>query len=293
MPPCLVTASSELGESNLENKHLELGEYNQFRAFLEQQCGIVLGDNKLYLVKSRLAPLMARFSVESLSQLVSKTLSPHERQLRAAVVDAMTTNETLWFRDSYPFELLKTKLLPECKDLRRPVKIWSAASSSGQEPYSIAMSVAEYQQSRPGQLSSGAQIIGTDISNTMLDICKNAEYDSLALARGLSAERRKKFFSDSGNGMAKVNDNVKRMVSFRHLNLLDSYALLGKFDIIFCRNVLIYFSPEVKAKIIGQFAQALNPKGYLFLGASESMTGLSTEFDMIRCNPGIIYQKKS
>ena len=154
MPPCLVTASSELGESNLENKHLELGEYNQFRAFLEQQCGIVLGDNKLYLVKSRLAPLMARFSVESLSQLVSKTLSPHERQLRAAVVDAMTTNETLWFRDSYPFELLKTKLLPECKDLRRPVKIWSAASSSGQEPYSIAMSVAEYQQSRPGQLSS-------------------------------------------------------------------------------------------------------------------------------------------
>ena len=233
----------------MENKHLQQSEYDQFRSFLEQQCGIVLGDNKLYLVKSRLAPLMARFNVESLSQLVSKTLSPHERQLRAAVVDAMTTNETLWFRDQYPFELLKTKLFPELKDVRRPLKIWSAASSSGQEPYSIAMSVAEFQSKNPGVLKMGAQIIGTDISNTMLDMCKNAEYDSLALARGLSMERRQKFFKDSGNGMAQVVDPIRKMVSFRHLNLLDSYALMGKFDIIFCRNVLIYFSPEVKVYV--------------------------------------------
>lgn len=273
------------------NKNLDDKEYQQFRSFLEQQCGIVLGENKQYLVKSRLAPLMARFDVASLSELVVKTLSPRERQLRAAVVDAMTTNETLWFRDNYPFELLKNKLFPEFAELRRPIKIWSAASSSGQEPYSIAMSAAEFKQSKPGAMS-GINIVGTDISNTMLDICKNAEYDSLALARGLSAERRRKFFADSGNGMAKVNDDIKRMVSFRHLNLLDSFALMGKFEIIFCRNVLIYFSPEVKAKIIKQFHQALNPKGYLFLGASESMTGLSDDFEMIRCNPGIIYQKK-
>ena len=273
------------------NKNLDDKEYQQFRSFLEQQCGIVLGENKQYLVKSRLAPLMARFDVASLSELVVKTLSPRERQLRAAVVDAMTTNETLWFRDNYPFELLKNKLFPEFAELRRPIKIWSAASSSGQEPYSIAMSAAEFKQSRPGAMS-GINIVGTDISNTMLDICKNAEYDSLALARGLSAERRRKFFADSGNGMAKVNDDIKSMVSFRHLNLLDSFALMGKFEIIFCRNVLIYFSPEVKAKIIKQFHQALNPKGYLFLGASESMTGLSDDFEMIRCNPGIIYQKK-
>ena len=277
----------------MENKHLEQNEYDKFRTFLEQQCGIVLGDNKLYLVKSRLAPLMNRFDVLSLSELVNKTLSPHERQLRAAVVDAMTTNETLWFRDQYPFELLKTKLFPELKDLRRPVKIWSAASSSGQEPYSISMSVVEYQSQKPGALPQGAQIIGTDISNTMLDLCKNAEYDSLALARGLSPERRSKFFQNSERGMARVNENVRKNVTFRHLNLLDSYALLGKFDIIFCRNVLIYFSADVKAKIIAQFAQSLNPKGYLFLGASESMTGLSNDFEMIRCNPGIIYQKKT
>jgi len=155
----------------LENKNLQQGEYDQFRTFLEQQCGIVLGDNKLYLVKSRLAPLMARFGVESLSALVAKTLSPHERQLRAAVVDAMTTNETLWFRDSYPFELLKSKIFPEFKDARRGLKIWSAASSSGQEPYSIAMSTQEYQTLNPGALRMGVQIVGTDISNTMLDMC--------------------------------------------------------------------------------------------------------------------------
>jgi chemotaxis protein methyltransferase CheR len=277
----------------LENKNLQQGEYDQFRTFLEQQCGIVLGDNKLYLVKSRLAPLMARFGVDSLSALVAKTLSPHERQLRAAVVDAMTTNETLWFRDTYPFELLKNKIYPDFKDLRRGIKIWSAASSSGQEPYSIAMATQEYQAQTPGALKMGVQIVGTDISNTMLDMCKNAEYDSLALARGLSVERRQKFFKDSGNGMAKVADPIRRMVNFRHLNLLDSYSLMGKFDVIFCRNVLIYFSPEIKAKIISQFAQALNPQGYLFLGASESMAGLSDEFEMIRCNPGIIYRKKT
>lgn len=275
------------------NKELQDSEYKVFREFLEQQCGIVLGDNKQYLVKSRLAPLMQRFNVASLSELVTKTLSPFERQLRSAVIDAMTTNETLWFRDTYPYELLKKQILPELEKDHRTVKIWSAASSSGQEPYSIAMTGLEYQQSRPGSFGMGLQILGTDISNAMLEHCQRAEYDGLALSRGLSPERRSKFFEDSGNGMMRVRETVRKNVTFRHLNLLDSYTLLGKFDIIFCRNVLIYFSPEVKAKIIKQFAQALNPRGYLFLGASESLTSTNTEFEMIRCNPGIIYRRKS
>src|SRR5690606_32579526 len=231
-------------------------EYVLFRDFLEQQCGIVLGENKQYLVKSRLGPLMQRFSVGSLSELVSKTLSPFERQLRSAVIDAMTTNETLWFRDTYPYELLKKQILPELEKTCRTVKIWSAASSSGQEPYSIAMTAMEYQQTRPGAFSLGVNILGTDISNTMLEHCQRGEYDGLALSRGLSPERRSKFFDDSGHGMMRLKDNVRKHVSFRHLNLLDNYSLLGKFDIIFCRNVLIYFSPEVKARIISQFAQS-------------------------------------
>ncbi len=274
-------------------RQLDDRSYHQFREFLEQQCGIVLGENKQYLVKSRLAPLMSKFGVESLGDLVVRTLSPVERQLRSAVIDAMTTNETLWFRDEYPFELLKKRLLPEYKNQRTPVKIWSAASSSGQEPYSIAMSAMEYQQSNPGGLPGNVQIIGTDISNTMLEHCKYAHYDSLALSRGLSAERKRLFFENGDNGMSKVKDSVKSFVNFRQLNLLGSYSLMGRFDIVFCRNVLIYFAPEVKAQILSQIHGVLNKGGFLFLGASESLSGLNQNFDMIRCNPGIIYQKKS
>lgn len=275
----------------MSNKSLGDNDYKTFCQFLEQQCGIVLGDSKMYLVKSRLSPLMARFNVESLPDLVNRTLKPTERQLRSAVIDAMTTNETLWFRDTYPYELLKNRLLPEL-DKGRPVKIWSAASSSGQEPYSIAMTIDEYKNQPSVNSRSMFSVIGTDISNTMLDICKNAEYDSLALSRGLSADRKRKYFEDSGNGMMQVKADIRRTVNFRHLNLLDSYQLLGKFDIIFCRNVLIYFSPEIKSQIINKFATQLNPNGYLILGASESMSGLSDQFDMIRCSPGIVYQKK-
>ncbi|MBA6233377.1 MULTISPECIES: CheR family methyltransferase [unclassified Colwellia] len=277
----------------MSDRQLDDSSYHQFRVFLEKQCGIVLGENKQYLVKSRLAPLMAKFDVATLGDLVTRTLSPVERQLRAAVIDAMTTNETLWFRDEYPFELLKKRLLPEFKNQRTPLKIWSAASSSGQEPYSIAMAVQEFKQSNPGAFSGGVQIIGTDISNTMLEHCKYGHYDSLALSRGLSAERKRIFFEDGDKGMSKVKDSIKKMVSFRQLNLLNSYSLMGKFDIVFCRNVLIYFAPEIKKQIISQFEGVLNPKKYLFLGASESLSGLNQNFDMVRCNPGIIYQKKN
>ena len=273
-------------------RQLDDKSYHQFRTFLEQQCGIVLGESKQYLVKSRLAPLMSKFDVTSLGELVTRTLSPVERQLRAAVIDAMTTNETLWFRDDYPFKLLKSKILSELANRRTPVKIWSAASSSGQEPYSIAMSVLEYQKSNPGSFPRGVQVIGTDISTTMLEHCKYGHYDSLALARGLSPERKKQFFENGDNGMLKVKDEVKKMVSFRPLNLLNSYSLMGRFDIVFCRNVLIYFAPEIKAQIISQIHGTLNEGGHLFLGASESLSGLNNNFDMVRCNPGIIYQKK-
>lgn len=273
-------------------RQLDDKSYHDFRTFLEQQCGIVLGESKQYLVKSRLAPLMTKFNVESLAELVKRTLSPMERQLRAAVIDAMTTNETLWFRDDYPFKLLKNKLLPEFSGQRAPLKIWSAASSSGQEPYSIAMSVLEYQQSKPGSFPGGVQIVGTDISTTMLEHCKYAHYDSLALARGLSEERKRQFFESGDNGMLKVKEHVKKLVSFRPLNLLNSYSLMGRFDIVFCRNVLIYFSPEIKAQILSQIHGVLNKDGYLFLGASESLSGLNQRFDMLRCNPGIVYQKQ-
>lgn len=273
-------------------RELDTKDYDQFRKFLETQSGIVLGENKMYLVKSRLGPLMSRFEIETLSELVRRSMSISERALRSAVLDAMTTNETLWFRDVYPFELLKTKLFPEFARLNRPLKIWCAASSSGQEPYSIGMSFLEYKQRNPGVMPAGIQIIGTDISNRVLEQSKLAEYDNLSLARGLSEERKRRFFEPADNNKLRVKKEVRDLVSFRHLNLLDSYSLLGKFDIIFCRNVLIYFSPEIKKKILSQFRSSLVPDGYLVLGASESISGLSEDYKMIRCNPGIIYQRK-
>ncbi|WP_318514606.1 CheR family methyltransferase [Photobacterium leiognathi] len=266
-------------------------EYREFCRFLETQCGIVLGDSKQYLVRSRLSPLVNRFSLSSLSELLQNVIAGRNRELRIAAVDAMTTNETLWFRDGYPFTVLAEKILPELAANKRPIKIWSAASSSGQEPYSMAMTVLETQAKRPGFLPS-IQITATDISQTMLETCRAGVYDNLALSRGLSPERRRMFFEDNGDGKMKVNTKVKQMVNFRPQNLKDSYALLGKFDVIFCRNVLIYFSPEMKAKVLNQLAASLNPGGYLFLGASESLTGLTEQFEMIRCNPGIIYKLK-
>ncbi|MDA0146951.1 MULTISPECIES: protein-glutamate O-methyltransferase [Vibrio] len=266
-------------------------EYRDFSRFLESQCGIVLGESKQYLVRSRLSPLVTKFKVGSLSDLLRDVITGRNRELRVAAVDAMTTNETLWFRDSYPFTVLADKILPEVAASKRPIKIWSAASSSGQEPYSMAMTVLETQQRKPGMLPN-VSITATDISASMLDMCRAGVYDNLALGRGLSPERRRSFFEDAGEGRMKVKDNVKRLVNFRPQNLMDSYALLGKFDVIFCRNVLIYFSPEMKSKVLNQMANSLNPGGYLLLGASESLTGLTDRFEMVRCNPGIIYKLK-
>ncbi|UTZ21048.1 protein-glutamate O-methyltransferase [Vibrio campbellii] len=266
-------------------------EYRDFSRFLESQCGIVLGDSKQYLVRSRLSPLVTKFKLPSLSDLLRDVVTGRNRELRVAAVDAMTTNETLWFRDTYPFTVLADKLLPEMAANKRPIKIWSAASSSGQEPYSMAMTILETQQRKPGLLPS-VSITATDISASMLDMCRAGVYDNLALGRGLSPERRRTFFEDAGDGRMKVKDNVKRLVNFRPQNLMDSYALMGKFDIIFCRNVLIYFSPEMKSKVLNQMANSLNPGGYLLLGASESLTGLTDKFEMVRCNPGIIYKLK-
>ncbi|PSW35305.1 chemotaxis protein CheR [Photobacterium phosphoreum] len=266
-------------------------DYYDFCLFLEAQCGIVLGDNKQYLVRSRLSPLIRRFGLQSLSDLLQLTLTGRNRELRVAAIDAMTTNETLWFRDTYPYTVLAEKVLPELAANRRPLKIWSAASSSGQEPYSMAMTILEQQLKRPGLLPN-IQITATDISQTMLDMCREGVYDQLALSRGLSPERRKMFFESHLSGGMQVNQRVKQLVKFRPQNLKDSYVLLGKFDVIFCRNVLIYFSAETKIKVLNQLATSLNPGGYLFLGASESLTGLCDRFEMVRCNPGIIYKLK-
>lgn len=269
-------------------------DFQVFREFLEKACGIVLGDNKQYLVASRLNRLLEQQGIKSLGELVTRIQTQPRSGLRELVVDAMTTNETLWFRDVYPFEVLKNRLLPEfikANPGQRP-RIWSAACSSGQEPYSLSMAIDEFERSNPGQLRGGCQIIATDLSGGILTAAKSAEYDSLSIARGLSSERLTRYFDQTTPGRWVVKQPIRSRVEFRAMNLLDSYSMLGKFDIVFCRNVLIYFSAELKKDILKRIHGTLKPGGYLMLGASEALNGLPDLYQMVQCSPGIVYKAK-
>ncbi|TNC79892.1 MAG: chemotaxis protein [Oleiphilus sp.] len=269
--------------------------YQQFRTFLESACGILLGDNKEYLVNSRLKSVLARNSLNDLGELVEKLESRSSIALREEVVDAMTTNETLWFRDLHPFRILDEMLFDELeKEARtRPLNIWSAACSTGQEPYSIAMVADEYKKKNLGKFARGLKIVATDISASVLEKAKSGEYEMLALGRGMSDERLRRYFQALDDGRWKVNVDIAAQVSFRSLNLLQSYSMLpGPFDVVFCRNVLIYFSQDLKRDILTRIHGKLRKGGYLFLGASESMSGLNDKFEMVQCNPGIIYRAK-
>ncbi|MDH5483900.1 MAG: protein-glutamate O-methyltransferase CheR [Gammaproteobacteria bacterium] len=264
-------------------------EYKNFQKFLEDACGIVLGENKHYLVSSRLNRLMRESQIDSLQSLVDALSKLGATGLRTKVVEAMTTNETLWFRDTYPFEVLSKVIFEEYKKERKSaLRIWSAACSSGQEPYSISMIADEYAMHNPGfQL----EVVATDISQSILNDAKEAKYDALALARGLSEERKRRYFSAIGNEW-QVNAKIRSRVSFRENNLLQNYAPLGKFDVIFCRNVLIYFSAESKSDILNRMAKSLNPRGFLILGASESIAQYCDAFEMVRASAGVVYRLK-
>jgi chemotaxis protein methyltransferase CheR len=267
-------------------------DYQAFRTFLEDVSGIVLGDNKQYLVTSRLTKLIAENEINSFSELMQRIKS--DGRLRNRIMDAMTTNETSWFRDVYPFDILKEKLLPELAQSQpRTIRIWSAACSTGQEPYSLSMMTQEYMQSKPGSLAQDTvQIIGTDISPSVLATAKSGIYEGVAVSRGLPQDRKARFFREISDGW-EVSDEIQRRVSFRELNLMQSYTLLGRFDIIYCRNVLIYFSTELKRDILSRMAKCLNPGGFLILGGSESISNYSDEFELIRWRNGVIYQLKS
>ncbi len=264
-------------------------DFTKFRDYLERVCGILLGDNKEYLVSSRLRGLMKEKELPSLADLV--TAIERDSKLRERVVDAMTTNETLWFRDAHPFKILENRLIPEILKNQKSLDIWCAASSTGQEPYSISMVIEEFKRKNPGKLS-GEKIVATDISPTALDAARKAEYDQLALGRGMPDDLLKKYFSQTASGSWQLQTNVKSRVQFRMLNLLHAYSMLGRFDIVFCRNVLIYFSSELKQDILSRIHGVLKPGGYLLLGASESLSGLPDKYEMVQCSPGIIYRKK-
>lgn len=268
-------------------------DYEKFKAFLEKACGITLGEGKQYLISSRLSKLLRDEGILSVADLLNAIQQDHPAHLRDLVIDAMTTNETSWFRDFSPFEALAKDIFPSWGDgKQRQYRIWSAACSSGQEPYTISIALSEYLAKNQSKTPITASIVATDISTSMLIEAKQAEYDEAILGRGLSSERKRQFFR-ANEGRWRVATDIKRRVTFKEQNLLSTYGALGKFDIIFCRNVLIYFAAERKADILERMVHALNPGGVLFLGASETVTGYSDAFEMIRSASGVYYRLKS
>ncbi len=275
------------------NHSISSRDYDSFRTFLEEACGIVLGDNKHYLVASRLNRLLKELELVSVGELIEAMQKQPRSGIRERIIDAMTTNETFWFRDNHPYALLKELVIPEiAKKRQNQLRIWSAACSSGQEPYSISMIIQEYMQSRPGSLVNNVDIVGTDISPTMLAQCRSAKYDALALSRGLSPERKQRFFNKIDD-LWEVKEEVRKRVRFTEINLMNNYTSMGKFDVIFCRNVLIYFAADLKKDILRRISQALVPGGYLFLGSTETLASYSDDFETVRHEGGIVYQLKA
>jgi len=267
-----------------------------FRQFLQEACGIALGDNKQYLVSNRIRRLLEEHKLSTFSELVRELKQNRNRRLKEQVIDVMTTNETLWFRDVYPFEYFRNRLLPDwmasAKTGAGPIRIWSAACSSGQEPYSLSMMVEEFRRQRMGGLPRPVQIVATDLSSIVLEQARRGEYDRLSVTRGLSQERMERYFDNPANNVWRIKPLVRERIEFKAWNLLDSYAGLGKFDAVFCRNVLIYFNADLKRRILEKIHGTLKPGGILFLGSSEGLSGASDLFDMVRCDPGIMYRAK-
>lgn len=275
----------------LKTHEISDSDYRRFKLFLEDACGILLGEGKQYLIVSRLAKLLREEQISNVSDLLKSIERGYPRHLRDAVVDAMTTNETSWFRDSTPFEALQHAVFPELeKTLTTPCRIWSAACSSGQEPYTISMLLSEHLRKVPGSKLGATQLVATDISASVLQQARQGVYESVALGRGLTEVRKQQYFIAEGDRW-RIRDEIKKRVSFREQNLLQGFSGLGRFDVIFCRNVLIYFSAERKRDILQRMALSLNPGGYLFLGASETISGYTDAFELIRSSYGSFYRK--
>ena len=250
-------------------------DYEFLRKFLKERSGLDLSSDKQYLVESRLIPLARRVGLPGIAELVMR-LKGLADPLASEVVAAMTTNETFFFRDKIPFDHLKETIFPalvQARASRRGLRIWCAASSSGQEPYSIAMIVKEF-----AALSGWrVEIVATDLSQAVLEKSKAAIFSQFEVQRGLPIQMLVKYFTQTGE-LWQLNADIRAMVQHRQLNLLQDFSHLGTFDVIFCRNVLIYFDQDTKIGIFDRLARVLEPDGVLALGASESVVGISDAF---------------
>ena len=254
---------------------MTLSDYEFLRKFLKERSGLDLSSEKQYLVESRLIPLARRNGLPGIAELVAK-LKAGSDPISVEVVEAMATHETFFFRDKIPFDHLRETIFPallQARAHRRALRIWCAASSSGQEPYSIAMSVKQFSALAGWRV----EIIATDLSHAVLEKSKAGIFSQFEVQRGLPIQLLVKYFSPVGE-LWQLNADIRAMVAHRQLNLLQDFSQLGLFDVIFCRNVLIYFDHDTKIGIFDRLARALEPDGVLALGAAESVAGISDAF---------------
>jgi chemotaxis protein methyltransferase CheR len=289
-------ANTPLG-SRPAPKPMTSNELQLLSELVEDLCGIHIDSTKQYLLETRLLKMLIELGCQSYTEFVQLARGPKREELRPKLVDAMTTKETMWFRDVHPYETFGQLILPDVfkQAGNKPVKIWSAACSTGQEPYSIAMCLHEYAKTnqRMDLVNNlgNIEILGTDIATSSIMLSKAGRYDQLAMARGLSPQRREAFFTDQGR-VSTINDEIKRLCDFKLANLQhDLPRLLGNdFDIIFMRNVAIYFTKDFKQELYAKLAKMLKPNGYLIIGATESMVGLQTPFKLQSLGKSTVYR---
>jgi chemotaxis protein methyltransferase CheR len=252
-------------------------DYEYLRKLLKERSGLDLSADKHYLVESRLVPLARRVGLPGIPELVQKMKGAGADALTADVVEAMTTNETFFFRDKIPFDHMRETILPaltKARANRRTLRIWSAASSTGQEPYSIAMLLREAGQALAGWR---VEIVATDLAQSVLEKSKAGMFSQFEVQRGLPIQMLVKYFTQVGE-LWQLNADIRGMIQHRQLNLLQDFSHLGMFDVIFCRNVLIYFDQDTKAAVFERLAKQLEPDGMLMLGAAESVVGITDAF---------------
>ncbi len=251
--------------------------YQFLAALLQRECGLIIDSDKTYLAESRLAPVARRFGHADIDALVANIMSTKSRESVRAVVDAMVTNETFFFRDRKPFDHFEEHVLPAMLTSlapKRQMRIWSAASSTGQEAYSLAMILDKHKARMPGWRNT---IIGTDVSEQALARAKAADYSQFEVQRGLPVKLLVQYFDQKGDRW-HIKPALKQTVQFDRFNLLEDPGKLGRFDVVFCRNVLIYFDIALRKKILEGIAKNLNPGGRLYLGGAETTVGLTNAF---------------
>ncbi len=266
-------------------------DFEYLRAFIREQSSIVIEDGKEYLVESRLMPLIKTENISSLETLIAQLRSQPVGPLHHKVVDAMTTNETYFFRDIHPFETLKKMIFPELiqkKALEKTLNIWCAASSSGQEPYTIAMTLREV---LPNIQSWKINFIASDISENVLNYAREGVYTQSEINRGLPAPMLVKYFEKSGANW-KLKPELRNMIHFKNVNLIGAWPSMPPLDLVFMRNVLIYFDSDTKKKILGRIRSILRKEGYLFLGGAETTLNLDDQFSKVIFGKSNCYKLK-